>query len=439
MFTPHRTLQFRLNLAFTLLSLLVAVAAGGWTFYDIYRETNDFQDDLLKQTAAYISLERPPVDVSDIDNDVRIYVDYPDAPALDDDGHRLNLLAHLGEGFHTVRSDGDSYRVYIDSRAQGRIAVWQETEYREELAERAAWGAVLPLLVLIPLISLLTMWVVQRTLRPVRRLSDGIEARSSHDLTPLPAEGVPLEIRGFVKAINRLLERTDAAMREQQRFIADAAHELRTPMTALSVQAERLTQQALPEPAHSQLQALQQGIRRNRQLLEQLLSHARAQAPEAGGQSVAIHSQMLFKRVVEDLLPLAEEKDQDFGVADAEDPVFYADETTVYTLLKTLVDNALRYTPAGGQIDLSATETAEDIIFCVEDSGPGVAVAERQRVFDPFYRILGSGEQGTGLGLPIAAAVARRYGGRIELDHSSRFPSGLRVTVYLDKRFCRLP
>lgn len=430
-----RTLQFRLNLAFTLLSLLVALLAGGWVFYDIYRETNDFQDDLLKQTAAYVNPNAPRVQADGVDNDARIYVDYPNAPAEDDDGYRINLPANLEEGLHTVSDGGDSYRVYIDRRPEGQIAVWQENEYRQELAGRAAWGAVLPLLLLIPLVSLLTMRVVRRELRPVRELSDSIEARDSRNLTPLSEDGIPQEICGFVQAINRLLARIDAAMRQQQRFIADAAHELRTPMTALSLQAESLSQQELPAAAQSRMAALQEGIARSRRLLEQLLSHARAQAPEAAAQTVEIRCRKLFCRVIQDLLPLAEEKQQDLGVAGSADPVFHADETAIYTLVKTLADNALRYTPSGGQVDLSAEETDRHLILRIEDNGPGIPAGERGRVFDPFYRILGSGEQGTGLGLPIARAVAERYGGRIELADSPRFGRGLLVSVYLDKRF----
>lgn len=426
------TLQLRLNAAFSLLFLLLAVLAGGFAFYDTYQETNDFQDDLLKQTAAYINPDAPPPKMPDVDNDVRIYVDYP-GRAGEGDGRDLRLPGHLADGLHTVYEDGDSYRVYVRHTPQGRVAVWQENEYREELAARSAWNSVLPLLLLIPLISLLTMWIIRRTLRPVSALSAHVEGRGSQDLSPLPEAGIPAEIRGFVQALNRLLARIEAAVQQQQRFIADAAHELRSPMTALSLQAERLAQQALPEPAAGQMAALQQGIRRNRQLLEQLLSHARAQNSEAVGRVAAVRAQDVFRRVVEDLLPLAEAKHQDFGVADAADPVLYADETAIYTLLKTLADNALRYTPAGGQIDLWAEETAEHIVFHIEDNGPGIVPAERERVRDPFYRILGSGEEGTGLGLPIAEAVAKRYGGHLVLGDSRRFARGLHVAVYLNK------
>ncbi len=130
---------------------------------------------------------------------------------------------------------------------------------------------------------------------------------------------------------------------------------------------------------------------------------------------------------------LAEAKQQDLGVASPADPIFHANQAELYTLVKTLTDNAIRYTPAGSQIDLSAAETPGHIILRIEDNGPGIPPAERSRVFDPFYRILGSGQEGTGLGLSIARTIAERHGGHIELSNSPRFPSGLLVSVYLSK------
>ena len=135
--------------------------------------------------------------------------------------------------------------------------------------------------------------------------------------------------------------------------------------------------------------------------------------------------------MIADLLPLVEAKGQDIGVVSEGNPHICADETDLYTLIKTLADNAIRYTPTGSRIDLSAEVRHGQLLLCVEDDGPGIPASERRRVLDPFYRVLGSGEQGTGLGLSIAQTIAQRYGGRIELADSQQFASGLRVTVYL--------
>ena len=441
---PFRhSIQLRLAAALSAALLLAALLAGGFAFYDSYRSTNKLQDDLLRQIAAHIDPNRLPENTkSQRDAHIRIQTPAGDRARAhddddDDDDDHITLPANLPEGLHTFQEpDGDdTYRAYIRHTPQGPVAVLQENDFREDMAEHAAWNSAMPLILLAPLSILLTIFIVRRTMQPVHRLSQSLEARRSSDLAPLSTENIPNEIRGFIQAINRLLERTHQAMQQQQRFIADAAHELRSPMTALSLQAERLAANSLPEPAAGQLASLLQGIHRNRRLLEQLLSLSRAQAPEAQRPQERLSSQDLFRSVIEDLLPLAEAKEQDLGVSSPANPVFHANEADLYTLVKTLADNAIRYTPPGSQIDLSAEETPGHIIFRIEDNGPGIPPAERSRVFDPFYRILGSGQEGTGLGLSIARTIAERHGGRIELAQSPHHPSGLLVSVYLSKQY----
>ena len=440
---PFRhSIQLRLATALSAALLLAALLAGGFAFYDSYRSTNKLQDDLLRQIAAHIDPSSLPENTKS-QRDAHIRIQTPAGERArsrdsdDDDDDHITLPANLPEGLHTFQEpDGDdTYRAYIRHTPQGPVAVLQENDFREDMAEHAAWNSAMPLILLAPLSILLTIFIVRRTMQPVHRLSQSLEARRSSDLTPLSTENIPNEIRGFIQAINRLLERTHQTMQQQQRFIADAAHELRSPMTALSLQAERLAANSLPEPAAGQLASLLQGIHRNRRLLEQLLSLSRAQAPEAQRPQERLSSQDLFRSVIEDLLPLAEAKEQDLGVSSPANPIFHANEADLYTLVKTLADNAIRYTPPGSQIDLSAEETPGHIIFRIEDNGPGIPPAERSRVFDPFYRILGSGQEGTGLGLSIARTIAERHGGRIELAQSPHHPSGLLVSVYLSKQY----
>lgn len=217
--TIRHSIQVRLSIAFTCVSLLAAVAAGGVAFYDSYHESNELQDDLLRQTAAYIN-PALPAPKSDSDNDAHIYVQTPSTPK---GKHYLSLPNNIPDGFHTVRDDdGDSYRVYIENTQYGALAVMQENEYRQDLAARAAWNSALPLLLLIPLMSILTWWIVRRTMLPIKRLSQQVAARQDSDLSPLNTQGIPSEIKGFVQAINHLLQRTDEMLRHQQRFIADA-------------------------------------------------------------------------------------------------------------------------------------------------------------------------------------------------------------------------
>ena len=435
--TLKQSLQVRISIALILMFLPLSIIAGAFSYYQTYHEAEELQDDLLRQTAAYINPKT--TDYTQIGSENHILIQtfgQEDTVPLSDT---------LGEGFHTIKGgvddddddDDDEYRAYIRQTPQGKIAVLQETEYRDDLAATAAYQSVLPLLIALPLMILLTVWITYRAMRPVKTLSAALGKRRSDDLSPLDGEGVPSEIQGFVTAINQLLQRTGENIRRQQRFIADAAHELRSPLTALSLQAERLTKLPQSDEAREQTGLILQSIQRNRHLLEQLLTHARAQGSETQRNLTDISLQAQFRRVLQELMPLALDKQQDIGVAVENDLRIRADDTEIYTLIKTLTDNAIRYTPKGGRIDIGFSETPTTLTIWVEDDGPGIPAAERSRVTDAFYRILGTEQQGTGLGLSIADAIAKRYGGKLILADSRNFAHGLLIQAQLDKRLLK--
>ncbi|OFM99211.1 two-component sensor histidine kinase [Neisseria sp. HMSC055F11] len=432
--TLKQSLQVRISIALILMFLPLSIIAGAFSYYQTYHEAEELQDDLLRQTAAYINPKT--TDYTQIGSENHILIQtfgQEDTVPLSDT---------LGEGFHTIKGsvddddddDDDEYRAYIRQTPQGKIAVLQETEYRDDLAATAAYQSVLPLLIALPLMILLTVWITYRAMRPVKTLSASLGQRRSDDLSPLDGEGVPSEIQGFVTAINQLLQRTGENIRRQQRFIADAAHELRSPLTALSLQAERLTKLPQSDEAREQTGLILQSIQRNRHLLEQLLTHARAQGSETQRNLTDISLQAQFRRVLQELMPLALNKQQDIGVAVENDIRIRADDTEIYTLIKTFTDNAIRYTPAGGRIDIGFSETLTTLTIWVEDDGPGIPAAERSRVTDAFYRILGTEQQGTGLGLSIADAIAKRYGGKLILADSRNFTHGLLIQAELNKQ-----
>lgn len=252
-----------------------------------------------------------------------------------------------------------------------------------------------------------------------------------------------------MNAINGLLGRTGAAMESQRRFVADAAHELRSPLAALSLQAERLHAAPMSPEATERLEALQAGIRRSRHLLEQLLLLARAQNARWGqGQTAATAASApavavlpVMRRVLEDLLPLADQKGLNLGIsaapgvthdAEADERIrVSADEMALYTLLRNLADNAIRYTPAGGQIDLWVDRRGTEVVMAVQDNGPGIPAEERARVVDPFYRVLGTGESGSGLGLSIVDTLVGNLKGRLRLDDAAGHAHGLLAEVTL--------
>ncbi|SUA44261.1 protein BasS [Neisseria zoodegmatis] len=425
----HPSIQARLSVFLTLIILATALISGVVTFYTMFEEAEELQDDMLKQAALLTRKDELPEEAgyTDIDNDTRIYIQ----PV--DDESRFNIPHNPEEGFFNItdKQKKKSYRAYIHRYEDNTLVAFiQETEFRDDVAFDSAWFAVLPLLTLVPVAVLLTMLIIHLSLRPISRLSEQAENRKDNDFSPLSTHKIPMEIYGFTEAINHLLHRVGESIRQQQRFIADAAHELRSPMTALSLQAERLSGKGLPEDTAALVEDLREGIGRNRRLLEQLLSMARAQAHENQQPAQNIHLAKFCQKLIQDLYPLAEGKNIDLG-ADCESVNICVDETEIYTLLKTLLENAILYTPENGQVDLTAKIENGGLRLEVEDNGPGIPLEERERVFDPFYRVLGSGTEGSGLGLSIAKTIAERYGGTISLSDSTRFEHGLKVSIWL--------
>ena len=503
-----QSLQFRLARAISLAVAAMATVAGILSFRATLHEVHEFQDEILEQAAELLGpesgqataslpvqgclqtdddeegliIQRLPalpkgsqngkdrkqpsaIDIATKDsltnNESATSVRASDATRSsasrdkdedndDDEARCLPLPATLKNGFHAFRHQNLEYRVYVHRLRDGsRIAVSQETRIRDQIARQSALYATLPLLLLVPVLLAVMLMLIRLMLRPLAELSRTVDARQEHDLKPLPKSGLPTELQPFVNAINGLLGRTGAAMESQRRFVADAAHELRSPLAALSLQAERLHAAPMSPEATERLEALQAGIRRSRHLLEQLLLLARAQNARWGqGQTAATAASApavavlpVMRRVLEDLLPLADQKGLNLGIsaapgvthdAEADERIrVSADEMALYTLLRNLADNAIRYTPAGGQIDLWVDRRGTEVVMAVQDNGPGIPAEERARVVDPFYRVLGTGESGSGLGLSIVDTLVGNLKGRLRLDDAAGHAHGLLAEVTL--------
>lgn len=436
------SVQFKLSASLSLAILAAAILAGIFSFMSAFDEAHELQDDVLLQVAQLVDSQRllPPAPpaagarAAYRDEESRVIVqrlgDKAD-PAVDvDHGGLLALPDKLPDGLQTLTVGKESFRVLIRSTSAGeRIAVAQEAGFRNDIAREGAVRTVMPLLILMPVLLLIVADLVRKLFRPIAVLSREIDRRDERELHPVEYRRLPTEVRPFVVAINRLLARVESAMASQRRFVADAAHELRSPLTALSLQAERLADTELPAPARERLTTLRQGIERSRNLLDQLLSFARVQSGAADpGAPVSV--QDIFRRVLEDLMPLAEAKHLDIGVDGAGDAQLWVSELDMLALVKNLVDNAIRYTPAGGKVDLSAGPCEGGTALCIRDTGPGIPPGERERVFDPFYRALGSEQVGSGLGLSIVKTIADRMGAQIALGYADEHAqAGLRVTV----------
>ena len=433
------SVQLKLSLALSALILVVATLAGAFSFALAYEEAHELQDDILQQMAALVDRQRfiaKEADAADVDEEARIIVqwlgraDSPDSSVASTGG--LALPSMLPDGLQSAEVQGKRYRVLVKTLRQGgRFALAQEEDFRDEIARDSALRTVLPFLILVPVLLVIVADLVRKMFRPIAQLSREVDQRAGEELHPVATERFPAEVRPFAMAINRLLARVARAMAEQQRFIADAAHELRSPLTALSLQAERLDEAALPPVARERVQSLRQGIERERHLLEQLLALARAQAaPEAPRTTVSV--QQVYRQVLEALLPVAEAKHIDIGIEGELDVRVVASEFDLQTVVRNLVGNAIRYTPEAGRIDLAVSAVRGWAHLQIRDSGPGIPQSERERVFDPFYRIPGSQPGGSGLGLAIVKTMVGRLGGSVELEAADpSLQRGLSVTVKL--------
>jgi len=436
------SVQLRLSVSLSLAILIVATASAVFAFGAAFNEAHEMQDDTLRQVSAlfdrqHMTLQYPGnTAIEDDDEESRVIVQYlADGAKATHDGDSvtpLPLPTTLQDGLWTLNVGGEPFRVMVRTTARGeRIAVAQETEARDQDARESAWRSLLPFLVLFPVLLIVAGDLVRKLFRPIALLSREIDQRAEQELHPINEHHVPTEIRPLVDTLNRLLERGRDSVATQGRLVADAAHELRSPLTALSLQAERLASADMSQQAHDRLLTLCRGIERGRKLIDQLLSLAKAQSDsKQSPQPVSVHG--VYRRVLEDAMALAEAKQIDIGVEGGEDVWVLMHEIDLLTLVKNLVDNAIRYTPIGGRVDLSVCVEQGEALLQVKDSGAGIAPPERERVFDPFYRSLGSEQVGSGLGLSIVKAIVDRAGATIELGFTDDVnQSGLCVTVWL--------
>ncbi|MBO4122131.1 sensor histidine kinase [Cupriavidus gilardii] len=322
-------------------------------------------------------------------------------------------------------------------------AVWRNTLARDAL--------------LIVASALILVGGITFVLRPLKRVRDDVEARPPDDLTPLALGHVPAEVRPLVDAVNRHVSRSAAMAQAQAQFIADAAHQLRTPLAILKTQAEFARRQldggaerhgegpAKPgrdlRPAREAVDGIVTQLEQASRLANQLLALARvrqheAQATEAGGEAAVadtvIDAAAVAGQVALDYLPLARAKQQDFGWEDGGGrplPV-RADAALLREALANLVHNAIQYSPRGSRITLSAARERDSACLAVEDDGPGIPAEEREQVFARFYRRVGHDEPGSGLGLAISREMAARFGGSVTL-HEARQGQGLRAELRL--------
>jgi two-component system OmpR family sensor kinase len=334
------------------------------------------------------------------------------------------------QGYQTVELAGQRWRVYGELRADRYAQVSQPIAVRQRIAAHMALRIAPPLLLLLPALAVLIWWVVGRALRPLERVASAVGGRSPSVLQPLDSSRLPPELLPIVVSLNSLLEKIDGAMTVQRNFVADAAHELRSPLTALKLQLQLAERAGSDELRAASFGKLHERLDRATHLVQQLLTLARHEPHQVAPPRQEYDLLSLARATVADHAIHAESKGIDLGVgadAGAVTAMVQADAITV--MLSNLVDNALRYTQCGGQVDVSAGLEQGRPFLRVADNGPGVPEAERQRLFDRFYRPDGNTVWGCGLGMSIVKSVADGHGASVVL--SANEGGGLVVTVLL--------
>jgi signal transduction histidine kinase len=426
--------SIRVRVLLSLLGMLVvtALVMGALTYRNVLAETESLFDYQLRQMAFSLrdQGEIAPAQAStladeELDFVVQIWTEdgriiYP--PRLRDD---LPNRAVLGLADVTVQ--GKTWRAF-SVVSQGRvIQVAQPVQIRRRLAAGAALRSVAPLLFIAPAMALLIWWLAAQTLAPLRRLADGVRARDEQSLQPLPTSGLPDEVAPLVNALNGLLLRLGSALGAQRAFVSDAAHELRSPLTALRLQMQLLKRAPDDAARTVAVEALNAGIDRAARLVEQLLTLARTEPGAALVTLEPVELGEVVRAAVTDVVPFAHARGTAVELM-AHAPVWVrGDAATLTLLVRNLADNAVRYAPNRSRVELHVSEEKGAALLRVDDAGPGIPPEERARVFDRFYRHAPGDEAGTGLGLAIVRSIAERHGATVQLADSPL--GGLRVEV----------
>lgn len=324
-------------------------------------------------------------------------------------GPKNNIPRQPGEGYFDVSADGKAWRTFAASDGRRVVQISQRLSARQEIATRAATGAALPFVVAIPLAWLLIGWSINQILRGLINLSIEIGSRSVEAKDSLSLDRVPTEIVPLIRAMNSLIARHQQAIEIQRRFISDAAHELRTPFAALQIQLDNFLGRDVATPISEVVAELGDGVRRGTQLVSQLLTMARAESAQTRErQPISIGD--LIRVVIADFVPILEENDLTVTVNLKEKIDVKGDRIDLEILMRTLIENSIRYTPAGGHIVIKSERTNEHSVIEIIDSGCGIPETAMPFIFDRFFRAAPSNIEGSGLGLAIAKAIAGRNG-----------------------------
>jgi two-component system OmpR family sensor kinase len=413
---------------------LAVVAAGARIYTQTLAEANELFDYHLTQMAASLPNDSfgplPPSSSNELGAEDGLVVQIWDRNGLElyfsRPASKLPQRAELG--FSTVETPRGRWRVYSALEQNNVVQVAQPMSVRQDLAAGMALRALVPLLALLPVLGILIWLTIGRGLQPLDRMAAALGRRTPDSLDPLPEEGLPREIRPLVQALNDLLARLARALESQKAFVADAAHELRTPLTAVQLQIQLAERAQTSEEREQAFARLKRGQSRAAHLVQQLLTLARQEPGVAPQTQAPVELAELARLVVSEYAPLAADKRIDIGFSQDEQASVSGDFEALRVMLGNLVDNAIRYSPEGGSVDLALHRVDRKAVLEISDTGPGIPQEDRVRVFDRFYRREATYVSGSGLGLAIVKNIADRHRASIQLENRSPGP-GLRVAV----------
>ena len=418
------SIKTRLLAAITIALTLATLCAAAAIYFSVENEINRLLDNSLRQVAlAYQNVRSQDIlrirrDFFAQDESMVVQIIDPNtgAKALSRSMDPLPIADQIG--FSNVQIGGEIWRLYTTQNSYGPIIeVAQPTFVRSEIALQSAKSVLLPLFFMLVLIALVCQIIIGQGFRALSRTASAIGRSSPSSLTPLSLKGLPAEIEPLVSSLNNLLEQLSDSLKAQKRFASDAAHELRTPLTALTLQIQLAERAKTEEARQKAFGRLKDGIKRATRLVTQLLTMARLDPDNRSQPLLPLDLTALAHSVCDELAPLAAQKNIELKAASDKPAVAIANEDALRLLMNNLCDNAMRYTPADGHIEIRTYIRASKAFIEVCDDGPGVPETERERIFERFYRAEGTKTiPGTGLGLAIVRRVAELHGGTPSLD-----------------------
>lgn len=417
-----------------LLLTITGIAGGVSAYYLARQEPDSFLDNQLRQIALFVG-DKPGVGVSksdpNFDPEEEIIVQiWPTAGApVSSSVGNVTFPKQQSTGFADVKAGGELWRVYTLITDARTVQVAQRSNVRDELATNSALRAIAPILVLIPLSWLVVGWVTRRVLRPLDGLAKQVVDRPASRSESLPTIGVPSEVQPFITSINALLTRQYELLEIRKRFVSDAAHQLRTPLTALRLQVSNLAHSQSKMQRAELLADMTRGLKRMTDMTAQLLKMARADQKADWTKMSPNDVLEIAKDVIGESLSLADSRDIDVGLSGVRAMV-PCDREDTKSMIANIVDNAIRYAPRGGQVDLAVSSDGGMVKIAITDSGPGMAEADIPFAFDRFARFSDANQEGSGLGLAISKSIAEQHNGSIELANKGR-GGGLVVTIAL--------